>query len=85
MRAVACGMTATKPIEQMNETENQMRLRRAKESLTTAREMEMHDRKRLNDSIESAKRAKEKYEALFMAEEMAEVLRLKKAYNHTTN
>lgn len=68
-----------------NETENQIRLRRAKESLTAAREREANDRKRLNDSIESAKRAKEKYEELFMAEEKAEVARLKSSYRHGTN
>lgn len=68
----------------MNETENQTRLRRAKESLTTARDTEAIARKALNDATEGTKRAKERYEELFMAEEKAEALRRKADYRHET-
>lgn len=60
----------------MNETENQMRLRRAKESLATAREREAVARRSYADATESLKAAKERYEDLFMAEEKAEASRL---------
>lgn len=68
----------------INETEVQTRLRRAKESLAIAREKEIDARKAFNDAAESVKRAKERYEELFMAEEMAEVARRKSDYRHET-
>ena len=61
----------------MSETENQIRLRRAKESLTHAREVEAATRKQLIDDEGYTKRAKERYDELFMAEEMAEAARRK--------
>jgi hypothetical protein len=63
----------------MNETENQMRLRRAKESLATARERESIARRAFADATESLKAAKERYEDLFMAEEKAEATRRRQA------
>ena len=68
----------------MNETELQTRLRRAKESLATARDNEATARKAYNDAMESTKRAKEKYEELFTAEEQAEMKRRKAEYRHST-
>lgn len=68
----------------MNETENQIRLRRAKEILATNRAMENEARKALADAIESSKRAKERYEELFAAEEKAEFARRKASYLHCT-
>ena len=59
----------------MNETENQMRLRRAKESLATARDRESTARLALVDATECLKAAKERYENLFMSEEKAEATR----------
>lgn len=56
----------------MNETENQTRLRRAKESLATSREVEAAARKALADAVESTRKAKERYEELFAKEEQAE-------------
>lgn len=67
-----------------HETDNQIRLRRAAESLSTAREAEATARRALNDATEAVKRAKERHEELFMAEEKAEVARRKSAYDHCT-
>lgn len=61
----------------MNETENQTRLRRAKEAIAAFRETEAAARKALNDATEATKRAKERYEELFLAEEKAEAARRK--------
>lgn len=69
---------------QMNETENQIRLRRAKESLAAYRAAESEARKALFYAVESTKRGKEKYEELFMAEESAEAARRKADYRHET-
>lgn len=68
----------------MNETESQMRLRRAKEALEYARECANSARKQLRDADESARIAKERYEEAFMANEIAEVARLKASYYHST-
>jgi hypothetical protein len=69
----------------MNETENQIRLRRAKEALANWREVEAEARRALTEAMESTKRAKEKYEELFANEEKAEVERRKADYRHVTN
>lgn len=56
----------------MTETENQTRLRRAKDALAAARESESNLRRALNDAVETTRKAKERFENLFLAEEMAE-------------
>lgn len=71
-------------VKPMNETENQTRLRRAKDALAFARETETSARKALSDAVEATKRAKERYEDLFLAEEQAECARLKSTYDHAT-
>jgi len=63
----------------MNETENQIRLRRAKEALAAARDRETIARRAMADATESVKSAKDRYEELFMAEERAEATRRIKA------
>ena len=63
----------------MNETENQIRLRRAKEALAVARDRETIARRAMADATESLKSAKDRYEELFMAEERAEATRRIKA------
>lgn len=63
----------------MNETENQVRLRRAKESLAAYRDAETQARKALADAVNATKLAKDRYEELFMAEESAEAVRRKLA------
>lgn len=68
----------------MSETENQIRLQRAKEYLTVARENRDSAIKALSDANEDLKKAKEKYEELFRLEEMAEVKRRKSNYSHET-
>ena len=67
-----------------NETENQTRLRRAKESVEACRNAESEARKALAIAIESTKRAREKYDVLFIAEENRERARKMKNYNHCT-
>lgn len=67
-----------------NETELQIRLRRAKEALTYAQEKESEARQALRAAEDSRRIAKEKYEALFLEEEHAEVKRRKSAYDHCT-
>jgi len=67
-----------------HETENQIRLRRAKEILATNRMMENQARKALAEAIEASKLAKERYEELFVAEDKAEFARRKAAYYHCT-
>ena len=67
-----------------HETELQIRLRRAKEALAYAVENEREARRALRGAEEARRVAKEKYEALFLEEEHAEVCRRKTAYNHCT-
>lgn len=67
------------------ETENQSRLRRAKEALAYARERESELRKSLNDAVHATRLAKERHDELFLAEERAEAERLKANYLHATN
>ena len=67
-----------------HETELQIRLRRAKEALAYAVDKESVARRTLRSAEESRRVAKEKYEALFLEEEQAEVGRRKAAYNNCT-
>jgi len=71
-------------VERMNETENQSRLRQVKESLAAYRSAESQARKALADAVESTKRCKERYEELFIAEDLAECARRKASYRHQT-
>lgn len=66
------------------ETESQTRLRRAKESVLALQAAEAEARKALAYAIESTKRAREKYEELFIKEENAECARRKNNYDHCT-
>jgi hypothetical protein len=68
----------------INETESQTRLRRAKESVIALQAAEAEARKALADATESTKRAREKYEELFVNEEKAERARRKNNYDHCT-
>lgn len=62
----------------MNETENQIRLRRAKETLESCQAKEDETRKALAVAVEDRKRAFGRYAELFLEEERQEVaLRLK--------
>lgn len=54
------------------ETDNQIRLRRAKESLNSLQLAEIEARKALNRAIEATKTARAKYEELFILEENQE-------------
>ena len=67
------------------ETENQVRLRRAKEALAACRDAETEARKTLAAAIAATRRISEKYQALFIAEENLECSRRKTSYNHSTN
>lgn len=67
-----------------NESEHQTRLRRAKESVAACQDAEVVARKVLAAATESTKRAREKYEELFMAEEKRECDRRVNGYNHCT-
>lgn len=66
------------------ETENQVRLRRAKDALSEAIEKESEARQALRRAEESRKLLKEKYEAIFLQEEQEEVRRRKNEYRHCT-
>lgn len=66
------------------ETENQIRLRRAKDALASYRAAETEARRALTSAIESTKRAKERFEELFLKEQQAEVDRRKQDYRHET-
>lgn len=68
-----------------NETENQMRLRRAKGAISYCQAAEVEARKALASAIESTKRAREKYTELFIAEESRERNHKIAEYNHATN
>ncbi len=66
------------------ETEHQTRLRRAKEAIASCQSREVDARKALVDACDSTKRAREKYEELFLAEEQREAARRRQAYDHST-
>jgi len=67
-----------------NETENQTRLRRAKESLNACRTAENEARRALAAAELATRQAKARHEQLFMAEENQEMERRRKAYEHCT-
>lgn len=69
----------------INETENQIRLRRAKESVAAYQAAENEARKALASAVEFTKRAREKYEELFLAEQNRECAKRLADYNHCTN
>ena len=71
-------------LDMFKETENQTRLRRAKENLVALKMAENEARKALAAAIELSERAREKYEELFLKEENAERARRMKNYNHCT-
>lgn len=64
------------------ETEDQTRVRRAKEAVALCQSRENEARKALAEAAESTKRAREKYEELFAASEQREVARRRAQYNH---
>lgn len=68
----------------MHETENQTRLRRAKEALATCQDAENEARKVLAASVESTKHAREKLSEIFAAEEKLECARRLNDYSHCT-
>lgn len=68
----------------MTETENQTCLRRAKVALDAAREIESSARQALAAAVAATKRAKERHEELFLAEESEEIARRKSDYRHQT-
>lgn len=61
----------------IHETEDQTRLRRAKEAIATFQAREIEARKALLDAVEATKRARERYEELFLAAEQREYIRRK--------
>ena len=65
----------------IHETEDQIRLRRAKEALQACQMQENQARKALADAVSTTKRARERHEELFLAEEKQEVARRQQAYN----
>lgn len=67
-----------------HETEDQTRLRRAKEAVAACRDTEDEARKALAAAVESTKRSKDKYEELFLASEKREATRLRAIYLHCT-
>ena len=67
-----------------HETEGQMKLRRAKESLEHARQKANEARLALASAEADAKRAKEKYEEAFAQEQRREFARRMAEYNHCT-
>lgn len=67
-----------------SETEDQTRLRRAQEALIVYQWSETEARKILAAAVESTKRAREKYEELFLAAENREVKRRLATYDHCT-
>lgn len=66
------------------ETEEQTRLRRAKDAIAYCQASETEARKALSAAMESTKRAREKYEELFLAAENREVTRRRATYYHCT-
>jgi len=68
----------------MNETDTQVRLRRAKESLAYYREQADNARQTLAAAKKSARNAKERYEALFLQAEKEAVAQQLSEYRHCT-
>lgn len=59
----------------MKETDNQIRLRRAKEALTASFDKQTEARNAYNRAIDATRIAKERYEQLFLEEERQEAAR----------
>lgn len=68
----------------MNETKTQYLLRNAEKALQAYREQENEARKALAAAVESTRKAKEKYETLFLQEQNEAVARNKADYRHCT-
>ena len=68
----------------LHETENQTRLRRAKAAVESCQDAEAEARRVLASAIESTRRAREKYSALFLAEENSERAHRIADYRHCT-
>lgn len=68
----------------MKETQTQALLRNAKQALEAYREKENEARKALASASESVRRAKEKYESLFLKEQEEAVKAMKADYMHCT-
>ena len=66
----------------MNETETQIRLRRAKESLAVCRASENELRKKLASAVEASHQAKVKMENLFIQDQAEQVVKIKYASTH---
>jgi len=66
------------------ETKTQYLLRNAKDSLQSYRDHENELRKALAAAAESTRKAKEKYEELFLKDQQEQVAALKKEYMHCT-
>jgi len=69
---------------QMNETETQIRLRRATEALASYLLAENEARKALGHAVKSSRKAKERMEELFHQDQEEQVAKLKAEYNHCT-
>lgn len=68
----------------IHETEDQTRLRRAKESISACQDRENECRRALAAAAESTKRARERFEEIYLAAEKHEVTRLRAQHNHCT-
>jgi hypothetical protein len=68
----------------MNETDTQIRLRRAKEALAAAREAESRAITARSEAAETRRRAKERYDELFLREVQEEYTRRMANYRHAT-
>lgn len=68
----------------MKETQTQALLRNAKQALEAYRQQENEARKALASASESVRKAKEKYEALFLKEQEEAVKAMKADYMHCT-
>lgn len=69
----------------MRESDNIVRLRRAKEALEAYKDAEIYARKQLAMAEQATRKAKEKYEALFIEEENRQRAILMKNYRHCTS
>jgi len=68
----------------MNETKTQTLLRNAKQALESYRQQENEALKALAMAADSTRKAKEKYEALFLKEQEEAAAKLKAEYRHCT-
>ena len=84
LQNTSCIRVARGYIEPMNETKTQTLLRNAEQALKSYREQENEARKALAMAVESTRKAKEKWEALFAKEQDEAVARLLSEYRHCT-